>query len=35
MGDGQSCEIEVRELYELEDLGPSTAVERFRELGMG
>ena len=35
MGDGQACEIEVRELYELEDLGASTAIERFRELGMG
>ena len=35
MGDGETCEIEIRELYELVDLGPSTAVERFRELGMG
>ena len=34
MGDGQACEIEIRELYELEDFGPSTAIERFRELGM-
>ena len=34
MGEGQACEIEVRELYELDDFGPSTAVERFRELGM-
>jgi len=29
------CEIEVRQLYELEDLGPSEAVERFRGLGFG
>ena len=25
-------EIEVRQLYELDDLGPSDAIERFREL---
>jgi hypothetical protein len=35
MGDGKSCEIEVRQLYELEDFGPSTAVERFRDIGIG
>ena len=23
------------ELYELEDFGPSTAVERFRDIGIG
>ena len=28
-------EIEVRQLYELEDLGASAAIERFRELGVG
>jgi hypothetical protein len=27
-------EIEVRQLYELEDFGPSEAIERFRELGV-
>src|SRR5687768_6300153 len=27
-------EIELRELYELEDFGPSEAIERFRELGV-
>jgi hypothetical protein len=27
-------EIEIRQLYELDDLGPSDAVERFRELGL-
>jgi hypothetical protein len=28
-------EIEVRQLYELEDFGPDVAVERFRDLGVG
>ena len=28
-------EIEVRQLYELEDFGAGDTVERFRELGMG
>jgi hypothetical protein len=32
MGDG---EIEVRQLFELEDFGPSEAIERFREMGVG
>jgi hypothetical protein len=32
---GQECEMEVRQLYELEDLGPSEALERFRDLGVG
>jgi hypothetical protein len=32
-GDQQDGEIEVRQLYELEDFGPSEAAERFRELG--
>jgi hypothetical protein len=35
MGEGKACEIEVRPLYELEDFGPSSAVERFREIGIG
>jgi hypothetical protein len=34
-GDGKDGEIEVRQLFELEDFGPSEAVERFRELGAG
>jgi len=34
-GDGQEAEIEVRQLFELEDFGPSEAVERFREMGIG
>ena len=28
-------EIEVRQLFELEDFGPSDAIGRFRELGVG
>jgi hypothetical protein len=35
VGEGQDCEIEVRQLYELEDFGPNPAIERFREIGMG
>jgi hypothetical protein len=31
-GDGKEAEIEVRQLFELEDFGPSQAVERFREM---
>jgi len=31
-GDGTDAEIEVRQLFELEDFKPSEAVERFREL---
>ena len=34
-GDGKEGEIEVRQLFELEDFGPSEAVERLREMGMG
>ncbi|MGH8198120.1 MAG: YciI family protein [Steroidobacteraceae bacterium] len=33
--DGSDCEIEVRQLFELEDFGPSETVERFREIGIG
>jgi hypothetical protein len=33
--DGGNGEIEVRPLFELEDFGPSEAVERFREVGIG
>jgi len=32
--DGSDCEIEVRQMFELEDFGPGEAVERFREMGM-
>ena len=33
-GEGQDAEIEVRQLFELEDFGPSKEVERFREMGV-
>lgn len=33
--DGRNCKIEVRQLFELEDFGPSEAVERFRAMGLG
>jgi hypothetical protein len=29
------AEIEVRQLYELEDFGPSEAMERFRDINIG
>lgn len=32
-GDGKEGEIEVRQLFELADFGPSEAVERFRKIG--
>jgi hypothetical protein len=32
--DGKAGEIEVRQVFELEDFGPSEAVDRFRELGV-
>ena len=33
--DGKAGEIEVRQLFELEDFGPSEAVDRFRDMGVG
>ena len=35
VGEGLDAEIEVRQLFELEDFEPSEAVNRFRELGVG
>ena len=32
MGEGVDAEIEVRQLYELDDFAPSESVERFREM---
>jgi hypothetical protein len=32
---GKDCEIEVRQLYELEDFEPNEAIERFRRMGVG
>ncbi len=34
-GERAEGEIEVRPLFELEDFGPSEAMERFREMGVG
>ena len=34
-GEGKDAEIEVRQFFELEDFGPSEAIERFREMGVG
>ncbi len=33
--DGSDCEIEVRQLFELEDFGQSDTIDRFREIGIG
>jgi hypothetical protein len=33
--DGGDCEIEVRQIFELDDFGDSPAIERFREMGVG
>ncbi len=32
--DGKEGKIEVRQLFELEDFGPSEAAERFRKMGV-
>jgi hypothetical protein len=32
-GDGQEGEIELRQFFELDDFGPSEAVDRTREIG--
>lgn len=34
-GEHADGEIEIRQLFELEDFGPSEAVERFRDIGVG
>ncbi len=34
-GDGKAGEIEVRQLFELEDFGPSETIQRFRDMGVG
>ena len=33
-GGGKESEIEVRQLFELEDFGPSESIERFRGMGI-
>jgi hypothetical protein len=30
---GQDCEIEIRQFFELDDFGPSPAVDHARKLG--
>jgi len=32
-GEGKEGEIEIRQFFELEDFGPSEAVDRAREMG--
>ncbi|MEX2116988.1 MAG: YciI family protein [Bacteroidota bacterium] len=32
VGDGRDCEIEVRQLFELEDFGKSESIDRFHTL---
>ncbi len=32
--DGSDCEIEVRQLYELEDFGETESVDRLRQIGL-
>jgi hypothetical protein len=32
--DGSDCEIEVRQMFELEDFGESETLDRFREIGI-
>jgi hypothetical protein len=32
VSEGAQAEIEVRQLFELEDFGPSDAVKRFRDI---
>jgi hypothetical protein len=34
-GAGAECEIEVRQMFELDDFEPSEGVERFRKMGVG
>ena len=34
MGEDSEAVIEIRQLYELEDFGPSEALTRFRQLGL-
>ena len=35
VGEGMKADIEVRQLYELEDFGDTENTQRFRDLGMG
>jgi hypothetical protein len=33
-GEGKDAEVEVRQLFELEDFAPGDAVDRFRDMGL-
>jgi hypothetical protein len=33
--DGSDCEMEVRQMFELQDFGASETIDRFRDLGIG
>lgn len=35
VGEGKPAEIEVRQLFELEDFEPNDTLERFRDMGIG
>ncbi|HLB15519.1 MAG TPA: YciI family protein [Burkholderiales bacterium] len=35
VGEGKQGEIEVRQLFELEDFGSSEVLDRFRDIGIG
>ena len=35
VGEGEDAEIEVRPFFELDDFGPSEAVDRFRDMKLG
>jgi len=35
VGPGQPAEIEVRQLFEMEDFPPSTSLERMKDIGVG
>ena len=35
VGAGKPAEIEVRQLYELDDFAPSASIERFRDMDVG
>lgn len=34
-GEGLTAEIEVRQLFELDDFAPGESIERFRKLDLG
>lgn len=34
-GEGEDCEVEVRQMFDLDDFEPGEAIERFRRMGVG